>query len=173
MTSNIIIRDITKNEYQAIGELMVKVYAELDGFPKPDEQPAYYQMLANIGQLSEKPQTQVLVALSAEEQLLGGVVYFSDMAQYGSGGSATKEQNASGIRLLGVSPASRGLGVGRALTEYCIELAKAKSHAQVILHTTGAMKTAWSLYERMGFARSPDLDFMQQELPVFGFRLRM
>ncbi len=35
----------------------------------------------------------------------------------------------------------------------------------------GAMRTAWGLYERMGFARSEDLDFLQQGFPVFGFRL--
>ncbi len=33
------------------------------------------------------------------------------------------------------------------------------------------MRTAWGLYERMGFARSEDLDFLQQGFPVFGFRL--
>jgi hypothetical protein len=43
----------------------------------------------------------------------------------------------------------------------------------VILHTTAAMRVAWALYERLGFRRSEDLDFMQGELPVFGFRLRL
>jgi hypothetical protein len=35
------------------------------------------------------------------------------------------------------------------------------------------MQIAWSLYERLGFERSKDLDFMQEKLPVFGFRLRL
>jgi hypothetical protein len=34
-----------------------------------------------------------------------------------------------------------------------------------------AMQTAWNMYENLGFKRSEDLDFMQGELPVFGFRL--
>jgi hypothetical protein len=33
------------------------------------------------------------------------------------------------------------------------------------------MSVAWQMYEKAGFERSPDLDFMQGELPVFGFRL--
>ena len=33
------------------------------------------------------------------------------------------------------------------------------------------MQVAWRLYQKMGFERSPDLDFTQEELPVFGFRL--
>ncbi|MDP1830778.1 MAG: GNAT family N-acetyltransferase [Geothrix sp.] len=94
-----------------------------------------------------------------------------DMAEYGSGGTATAVQNASGIRLLGISPRFRQLGAGRALTNACIQLARDKGHAQVILHTTQAMQVAWRLYEQLGFARSEDLDFLQQGFPVFGFRL--
>jgi hypothetical protein len=35
------------------------------------------------------------------------------------------------------------------------------------------MKVAWRMYEALGFERSPDLDFLQGELPVFGFRLKL
>jgi hypothetical protein len=43
----------------------------------------------------------------------------------------------------------------------------------MIIHTTKAMQTAWKMYEDIGFKRSIDLDFMQGELPVFGFRLTL
>jgi hypothetical protein len=33
------------------------------------------------------------------------------------------------------------------------------------------MQTAWKMYEGIGFQRSADLDFIQGQLPVFGFRL--
>ena len=151
---------------------MVDVYSKLDGFPTPAEQPRYYEMLANIGQFTEKPDTRVLVAVTPENELVGGVVYFGDMAHYGGGGIASSIRNASGIRLLGVDPRFRGSGAGRALTAACIELAREAGHAQVILHSTHAMRVAWGLYERMGFVRSEDLDFVQEGFPVFGFRLR-
>ena len=106
-------------------------------------------------------------------ELLGGLVYFADMAEYGSGGSATRERNASGFRLLAVAPEARGRGGGRALVLHCIELARAGQQGQVILHTTAAMKVAWRMYEQLGFQRSPDLDFSQGDLPVFGFRLHL
>jgi ribosomal protein S18 acetylase RimI-like enzyme len=63
--------------------------------------------------------------------------------------------------------------VGKALTHACIERARERGHAQVILHTTLAMRVAWALYESLGFERSEDLDFRQGDLPVFGFRLRL
>lgn len=153
------------------GELMVKVYSGLPGFPSPAEQPGYYGVLANIGRFADKPGARVLVAVSPEGDLVGGVVYFGDMTHYGSGGTATAARNASGIRLLGIDPRSRGKGSGRALAQACIDLARTAGHEQVILHTTQAMQVAWGLYERMGFERSADLDFSLQGLAVFGFRL--
>lgn len=167
------ISELRAEEGEALGRLMVRVYAALPGFPSPVEQPAYYDMLANIARFGEKPGTKVLVAHSSEGKLVGGVVYFGEMAQYGSGGTATAERNASGIRLLAVDPEFRGGGAGRALTETCIELARKRGHAQVILHTTQAMQVAWVMYDRLGFRRSEDLDFLQQGFPVFGFRLNL
>lgn len=169
--TGVYIREARPDEFEALGRLLVDVYARLDGFPKPHEQPRYYALLANIGQFTCKPQAQLLAALDADDRLLGGVVYFGDMAHYGSGGSAGTLTHASGIRLLGVSPAARGLGAGRALTEACIQRARERGHARVVLHTTRAMQVAWGMYERLGFERAPELDFMQGELPVFGFSL--
>jgi len=165
------IREIRPEEYHLLGQLMIAVYADLDGFPTPDEQPDYYKMLANIGAMNEQRATTVLAAFSEAGRLMGGVVYFSDMAMYGSGGTATTEKNASGIRLLGVDPKFRKAGVGRAPTVACIQRAKDDGNEKVILHTTMAMQVAWKLYENMGFRRSEDLDFLQGELPVYGFRL--
>ncbi len=173
MATTLEIREIRPDEYESLGQLMINVYSTLEGFPSPDEQPGYYEMLAKIGSFNEEEDTKVLVAISAEGELIGGVVYFGDMARYGSGGTATAELNASGFRLLAVDPRSRGAGAGRALSNACIQLAKDSGHAQVILHTTQAMQVAWGLYLKLGFERSPDLDFLQEELPVFGFRLRL
>ena len=166
-----IIRNAKPAEFEEIGKLMVSVYSQLEGFPKQDEQPAYYKMLADIGGLTMKPGTELLVAVSDDGKIGGAVVYFSDMQYYGSGGTATKEKNAAGFRLLAVGDAVRGKGVGKLLTNECIRKAKDKKLSQVIIHSTKAMQTAWKMYEGIGFKRSEDLDFLQGELPVFGFRL--
>lgn len=173
MGTNLTIRDARPEEFTAIGRLLVEVYSGLAGFPTPAEQPQYYELLANIGRFTEKPQARLLVAVASQGELVGGIVYFGDMAHYASGGSATSLKNASGIRLLGVRTRYRNLGAGSALTQACIELARGAGHAEVILHTTKAMQVAWRLYESLGFVRSEDLDFSQQGLTVFGFRLRL
>jgi len=167
------VRNAMPGEFEEIGKLMVQVYSRLEGFPKESEQPNYYKMLANIGEFTAKPGTELLVAVSADDKIAGAVVYFSDMKYYGSGGTATKEQNASGFRLLAVDPLMRGEGIGKLLTNECIRKAKDLKVSQVIIHTTMAMRTAWKMYETLGFKRSEDLDFMQEQLPVFGFRLSL
>lgn len=76
----------------------MKVYAALPGFPSPEEQPGYYDLLANIASFTEKPRARVLVAVSERDELVGGVVYFGDMAEYGSSEAVNGIGNASGIR---------------------------------------------------------------------------
>ena len=165
------VRNALPGEFETIGKLMVMVYSQVEGFPKQHEQPNYYKMLANIGEVAHKPETELLVAVSPDAKIAGAVVYFSNMQYYGSGGTATKEMNAAGFRLLAVDTSMREHGIGKLLTETCILKTKEKGLGQVIIHSTKSMQIAWRMYEKLGFKRSEDLDFMQGELPVYGFRL--
>ncbi|MBF4518240.1 GNAT family N-acetyltransferase [Flavobacterium sp. ANB] len=171
-TSNYIIRNANPSEFEEIGKLLISVYSQLEGFPKENEQPNYYKMLANIGDFTNFPETELLVATDNNDNILGAVVYFNDMQYYGSGGIATQQQNSAGFRLLGVDLKERGKGIGKILTEECIKKATFNKRKQLIIHSTLAMQTAWKMYENLGFKRSEDLDFMQGELPVFGFRFQ-
>ena len=167
------IRNAHPEEFKAIGQLMVQVYSALEGFPSPEEQPDYYTLLANIGDITRQPATELFVAVSSEGHVAGAVVYFSDMKYYGSGGTATQETNASGFRLLAVDPNVRGQGIGKRLSLFCIDKTKEDGNPQLIIHSTKAMQIAWAMYEKLGFERSEDLDFLQDKLPVFGFRLML
>lgn len=166
-----LIRDAREEEFEETGKLMELVYSGLKGFPQPADFPEYYDLLRHIGKLTTKPKTSLLIAVNAEGEVLGAVVYFGDMSYYGSKGIATQESNAAGIRFLAVAPKARGTGIGKALTLACIESAKESGLGQVVLHTTHTMMTAWRMYEKMGFQRSDELDFHQGDLKVHGFRL--
>lgn len=169
----LVIRDAKPEEFEKTGQLLVRVYSQLEGFPTASEMPDYYKMLANVGQLTGNPETELLVAVTPSGEIAGVVVYIGDMKYYGSGGTATQEKNASGFRLLGVDPSARGQGVGKLLIDECLRKAKEKKQKQVIIHTTKSMQTAWKIYENMGFKRSTDLDFLQGNLEVFGFRFML
>jgi ribosomal protein S18 acetylase RimI-like enzyme len=111
-----------------------------------------------------------MLAVSGTNQILGAVVFFGDMKYYGSGGTASQEPQAAGFRLLAVGDDARGQGIGKMLTLECITRARLKNRKTMVIHTMQAMMLAWRIYERMGFLRAPDLDFIQGNFPVFGFR---
>jgi N-acetylglutamate synthase-like GNAT family acetyltransferase len=89
--------------------------------------------------------------------------------KYAGAGEQLAWKNASGFRLLAVDPLVRRRGIGNLLASACIRKSREKKLAQVIIHTTLAMQSAWKMYEQLGFTRSPDLDFMQKNLPVLDF----
>jgi ribosomal protein S18 acetylase RimI-like enzyme len=61
--------------------------------------------------------------------------------------------------MLVVAPQARGQGLGRSLTQACIDRARRDDAAAIALHTSPAMAVALALYLRMGFRlerRVPD-----------------
>lgn len=51
-----------------------------------------------------------------------------------------------------LSPAARGMGLGRAMIAKCIEAAQAKGFTQIYLETMPELKKAVSVYEKFGFS---------------------
>jgi pimeloyl-ACP methyl ester carboxylesterase/predicted N-acetyltransferase YhbS len=168
----LVVRDAHADEFDAVGRMMVAAYSRLEGFPSPESQPDYYRLLAQIGEQTAKPDTRILVALE-QGRIAGAVVFYGDMAQYGSGGAATAEKEAAGFRFLAADPAARGRGVAKALVETCVESARAAGRRRLVIHSTEAMRAARAIYVARGFARAADLDFVQGSLPVYGFRLSL
>jgi GNAT superfamily N-acetyltransferase len=105
-----------------------------------------------------------------EGAIVGSVFLFPPSAgAYGdvAAGGAYPE-----VRLLAVSPAARGQGVGTALMHECIRRARDAGAAALGLHTTDMMRTAMRMYERMGFVRVPALDFTPAPgMLIKGYRL--
>jgi ribosomal protein S18 acetylase RimI-like enzyme len=101
-----------------------------------------------------------LLVAEVDRRICGSVVYCepgrSDPAVYPDGWAS--------IRALAVDPGTRVKGIGRRLTQACIEHA-GNGKARVIgLHTSEAMVVARRLYERMGFVVVSELP------PRFGLR---
>jgi putative acetyltransferase len=71
------------------------------------------------------------------------------------GGSGIAAFNGSSdvseLRKLFLLPESRGLGLGKKLTEDCLEYAKRKGYKKCYLDTLRNMKSAIALYEKLGF----------------------
>ena len=94
ITGEVEIREVRKEEYEALGELTVGVYSQLPNMPGPDAMPDYYAMLRDVkGRLAESS-VKIFVAVDSDSKILGGVTFVGDMKDYGSEGTATQVKNA-------------------------------------------------------------------------------
>ncbi len=62
------------------------------------------------------------------------------------------------IRFVSVNPNYGGQGIGRKLTEMCIDLAKKNNEKIIALHTSEMMNTARHIYESYGFKILKEID---------------
>lgn len=68
------------------------------------------------------------------------------------------------LRLVGVHPGHAGKGIGRKLTELCIEQARKTNEKTIALHTSDFMDAARHIYENLGFK------VLKELTPRFGKR---
>jgi predicted N-acetyltransferase YhbS len=67
--------------------------------------------------------------------------------------------------MLAVSPMERGRGIGAELTRAALDMAVERGARRVVLSTMDTMHAAHRLYERIGFARRTDLDWIVVDNP--------
>jgi GNAT superfamily N-acetyltransferase len=80
----------------------------------------------------------------------------------------------AGVRLLGVRPAYRGRGIGRALMDECIYRCRKQNIKTIGLHTAVIMNVARKMYNDMGFVRAPEYDFHPRPgTVVMAYRLEL
>ncbi|MGC9960928.1 MAG: GNAT family N-acetyltransferase [Acidimicrobiales bacterium] len=143
------IRLARPEEFEAVGEITVQAY--LSG--RDTELGDYELTLRDVA--GRAADCSVLVALDDRDEVVGAVTYVPGPDTVMSGFS---DSEAAGIRVLAVRPDAQRSGIGRTLTEACLDQARADGHPRVILHSTEAMATARRLYEKIGFERRPELD---------------
>ena len=62
------------------------------------------------------------------------------------------------IRMVGVNKAYEGMGIGKKLTQMCIDYARETNEQVVALHTSEFMNAARYIYEKMGFKQLKEIE---------------
>jgi ribosomal protein S18 acetylase RimI-like enzyme len=153
---DLLVRPIAPHEYDAVAALTVAVYRD-EGYSSADYEP----QLRDVG--SRAATATVLVALDGDT-VVGAVTVATRLGPWA-------EQAVPGdavVRMLAVAPQSRGRGVGETLMRAAVDRATADGCATVRLSSQDDMTAAHRLYARLGFTRTPELDWS----PVPGLLLR-
>ncbi|HEV2637546.1 MAG TPA: GNAT family N-acetyltransferase [Actinocrinis sp.] len=148
---DVVVREAREAELGEISEMTVEVFAT-ESLVSPE----YLETLRDARARWTAPETILLVALDdGTDGLLGTVVYArpgSPLQDLASGAEAE-------FRMLAVTPAARGRGVGETLVQACIAQAKRDELPRIVLSTGPEMTAAHRLYERMGFRRATERDW--------------
>ena len=148
------IREARPEEYGVLGDITVAAYRSLDPSSDPKASSLSDDYLVALGDVADCAAKAVVLA-AVDPEPLGCVTYVPGLGEY----AEFEDADAAGIRMLAVAPAARSKGAGRALTQGCLERARADGFRLVVLHTMASAVSARHLYETMGFVRAPDRDW--------------
>jgi ribosomal protein S18 acetylase RimI-like enzyme len=138
------IRPATPAEFPAIADLCVAAYA---AFLVGDDH--YVATLRNAARRAVE--AELLVAVDTD--VLGTVTFVPEGGPFGEIAGPDETE----FRMLAVSPAAQGRGVGTALLQHVIEASAGRE--RVVCSSRPDMRAAHRIYERFGFTRAPERDW--------------
>ncbi|MEP9361576.1 GNAT family N-acetyltransferase [Nocardioides sp. CN2-186] len=146
--SDVLVRRARPEDLGAVGEVTVAAYEEFT--LGPDD--PYLDHLRDAARRDREAELWV-----AEQD--GAIVGTVTVTPEGSAWREIGEPGEGEFRMLAVSPAARGAGVGAALTELVLtRFREAGCHA-IVMSSLSAMSAAHRLYGRLGFERMPERDW--------------
>jgi ribosomal protein S18 acetylase RimI-like enzyme len=141
------IREAVPEDHGELSRLIVAAYQEFAD-ALGDDWAGYRDELADIARRAA--QGTQLVAETAG-RLVATVTYYPPRGEAAADEWWWWPVGFAYLRALGVDPAARGKGVGRALTLACVERARADGAAGIALNSVSVMTAATALYEGLGF----------------------
>lgn len=161
------VRRVDPTETDLVGACGALVAAVYGGENLLEDEEGYLSTVADA-----MPRAREAVLLAALE---GGTLLAT--ATYATSGNRYAELAREGeaeMRMLAVAADARGRGVGRTVTEACLDRARGEGCTRFVLSSGPRMTAAHRMYEGMGFVRSPERDWSPVpgvDLVTYGFDL--
>lgn len=158
MSSTTLVRDLATPDLAAVRAVAAAANAE---FADPMGTRLFAGYLANVLDVERRAREAVVLVAERKGVVVGTITLYPDIHEEGM--PVRMSDGTAGIRATAVDPAARGHGIGGALVEAAIQRARADGASAVALHTAGCMRDAMRLYERHGFRRMPEHDYVANE----------
>lgn len=154
MNASVSVRRARPGDYAALGDITVAAYVG-DGLLSVATDSPYLQVLRDVADRAAS--AEVLVCVDDSGTVLGGVTFVDGPGPYAD----VARLHEAEFRTLAVADAARGQGAGEALVRACIARARAIEGCRLlVISTQPTMAAARRLYERLGFVRLPERDWM-------------
>lgn len=148
-------RNGNTNDIIQIKELTLLAYMQFKDILTEENATQWQDYLGNEKTYAELIKTAFSFVCEANNKIIGSAFIIPQGNPY-----KWFDANCSYIRLLAVHPAFEGKGIGRTLTQLCIDKAKEIGENTIALHTSEFQNAARHIYENMGFVKLKDLDLM-------------
>jgi ribosomal protein S18 acetylase RimI-like enzyme len=142
------IRAATEADAERAAALWTEAYTDQD--PDEGRRDSY-----DAGELAvAAASAMVLVAEAGPGEVIGIVA----LVPADSGRGAVARPGEAELARLAIATRARGEGVGRALAVHCLQLAREQGAVDLVLWSRPYQRAAHSLYESLGFRRTPERD---------------
>lgn len=141
------LRDYAPQDHAELGRAALAGFGQFKGAYA--DWPA---MAAGVSRMGDLAGTGEIVVAEDEGRIVGGVAYVGPPKPK----APFFDPVWPVVRMLVVAPSARGRGLGRRLTEACVERARRDGASVIALHTTPIMTVALPRYLCMGFVKVGD-----------------
>jgi GNAT superfamily N-acetyltransferase len=165
------VRDAQAKDRQAVRDLTLRAYEEYASLMPPTHW-AYYR--ENIIETLDGDEPAERILAERDGAIVGSVILYPAGRVLFTADEEVFVASWPEVRLLAVDLEARGQGIGAALMAECASRAHGAGSKFLVLHTNDLMRAAIHLYEKMGFQRFPELDYVVDEKTIIkAYRLNL
>lgn len=166
MKENLIYRKANLSDFDKLKSLGIESYSEFSKVltnTNWDKMNSFLESSENLTNLIN----QSTVFVCEKDSKIIGMIYLVPS------GNPTElfQKDWSYIRFLGVNTKYRGNGIGKKLTDLCMEYAKKTNEKYISLHTSEFMDSARAIYEKRGFKKTKEIEYLGKKYWIYLYEL--